>query len=114
MTVKTELQHMSEFLISEGEGTISREKGTLKSGEVLVDGTVVALSAGKLVASHGASGEDVVGIALGSHDATGGDVANVPYIARMAEVDSTLVHPAQASGATVAWAALAALFIIKR
>lgn len=114
MTVKTELQHMGEFLVSEGEGTISREKATLAAGNVLKDGMVVALSSGKLVPSHGASGEDVVGISYGNYDATAADLPDVPYIARLAEVDQSLVVAAEASGAVVAWAALKALFIIPR
>lgn len=113
MTVKTEAQHMGEFLISEGEGTISRESGTLKSGEVVVDGEVLILVAGKLQAGTGASGEDVVGLSYGAHDATGGDL-KVPYIARMAEVDTSLVHAKAVSGATIDWAQLNALFIIGR
>lgn len=116
MSVKTETQHMGEFLVSEGEGTISREKATLKSGEKVIDGCVVALSTGKLVAATGASGEKVVGIILGAHDAsatgTNADIKNVPYVARLAEVDSSLVTP-KASG-TVDWAQLNALFIIAR
>lgn len=114
MTVKTEAQHMGEFLVSEGEGTISRESGTLKSGEVVGDGTVLADDGtGKLVAATGASGEDVKGIVLGARDATAGDLA-VPYIARLAEVKEELVHASEASGSTIDWAALNALFIIAR
>jgi hypothetical protein len=114
--VFTEAQHMGEFLVSEGEGTISREKGTLLSGEKVIDGCVAILSAGKLKAGSGASGEHVVGIFLGAHDASAtganADIVGVPYIARMAEADSSLVTP-KASG-TVDWAQLNALFIIGR
>jgi hypothetical protein len=114
MTVKTEKQHTGEFLISEGEGTISREKGTLLSGQNLKDGTVLQLTTGKLKGSEGASGEVIVGIIYGDHDATAGDLANVPYIARLAEVDATLVYAAEVSGATVNETELNALNIYLR
>ncbi len=114
MTTKTETQHAGEFLVSEGNGSISREVGTLLSGEVVIDGQVAILAAGKLKAGTGASGEDVVGIFYGAQDATGGDKANVPYIARLAEVDETLVTAKDITGATVDWDALNALFIFAR
>lgn len=115
MTVLTEVQHMGEFLVSEGPGTISRESGILLSGQVVKDGQVVTINgAGKLVAGTGASGEDVVGIVLGNHDATGADKKQVPYIARLAEVDLTLVYAEEVSDAVVDWAALALLNIIPR
>lgn len=94
MVVKTESQHKGEFLVSEGPGSISRESATLLSGEVVTDGAVVAVDgSGKLVASTGnAAGETIVGVVLGDHDASAGDVKNVPYIARLAEVKRGKVH----------------------
>lgn len=93
MSVKTEGQHKGEFLVSEGPGAISREVGTLLSGEVVTDGAVLFLSAGKLVASVGnAAGEAQVGFAYGDYDATGADLPGVVYIARLAEVKRDLVH----------------------
>jgi hypothetical protein len=112
MTVKTELQHMGEFLVGEMDGTISREKGTLASGQIVTDGTVLQLVSGKLHAATGANGEVVKGIAYGSHDASAGDIT-IPYIARLAEVDQSLVI-AEGSGSTVDWTQLEALFIIPR
>jgi hypothetical protein len=112
MTVKTERQHTGEFLVSEGPGTISRESATLKSGENVIDGCVLAMSTGKLVASTGASGEDIVGIAYGACDASLADKKGCVYIARLAEVKTALVTP-KAAG-TVDWDALAALNIIGR
>lgn len=98
MTVLTERQHTGEFLVSEGNGSISRESGTLTSGEVVVDGQVLALVANKLVAAEGTydsdtgvTDEDIVGIAYGDHDATGADLEGVVYIARLAEVKEELV-----------------------
>lgn len=114
MTVKTEVQHTGEFLISEGPGTISRESGTLKSGEVVKDGTVLADDGtGKLVASEGASGEDIVGISYGAYDASAAAMP-IAYIARLAEVDTDLVTAKDVSGAVVDWDALKALNIIGR
>lgn len=114
MTVKTEGQHAGEFLVSEGPGSISREEGTLKSGEVVIDGQVLALNAGKLVASDGGSGEDIVGIVIGAHDASDADKKHVPYIARLAEVKEDLVTAADTSGSVVDWDALNALNIYAR
>lgn len=93
MTVKTEGQHKGEFLVSEANGTLSRETGTVLSGEVLVDGSVVYTSGGKLKASVGNAGsETIVGISYGDYDATGGDVTGAVYIARYAEVKADLVY----------------------
>lgn len=115
MTVLTEGQHTGEFLLSEAPGTLSREVGTLLSGEVVADGQVLALAAGKLVAADGIStGEVIVGVAFGAHDATGADKANVPYIARLAEVKTALVTAKDVTGAEVNWDALAALNIVGR
>jgi hypothetical protein len=41
--VKTEGQHRGEFLVSEGNGHISREAAPVTSGQNLVDGRVVKL-----------------------------------------------------------------------
>jgi hypothetical protein len=114
MTVLTEQQHAGEFLVSEGNGSISRESGTLLSGQVVIDGEVAILAAGKLKAGTGASGEDVVGIFYGAHDATGADKPSVPYIARLAEVKEDLVTAEDGTGNTVDWDALNALFIFAR
>lgn len=115
MVVKTEGQHAGEFIVSEANGTLSREVGTLLANEVLIDGQVLALAAGKLKASDGVtSGEVVVGVVIGAHDATGADKANVPYIARLAELKSALVTAEDVSGAVVDEDALNALNIVLR
>jgi len=117
--VKTEGQHKGEFLISEAPGSLSREVGTLKSGEKVKDGSVLQLSAGKLLASKGvAASETIVGVAYGDYDATGGDVKGVVYIARLAEVKGALLYisatdPAAAHD-TDTLAELATNFIIAR
>lgn len=94
-TVKTESQHPGEFIVSEANGTRSREVGTLTSGEVLVDGQAVDISGGKLVAAVA----NAVGIVIGAHDATGADKKNVPYVARDAEVKDVLVTYTDGSSA---------------
>jgi hypothetical protein len=120
--VKTEGQHAGEFLVSEGNGSISREVGTLKSGEKLADGTVLELVGGKLEAAEGtvntagASDEVIVGVLFGAHDASStgpkgaGDMAGVPYIARYAEVNPALLS----LSSTAVKNALKALGIISR
>jgi hypothetical protein len=123
MTVLTEGQHKGEFLVSEAPGTLSRESGTVASGQVLVDGQVVKLSSGKLIAATGANSggvgsETLEGIVLGNVDASGGDVKLVPYIARLAEVkDAALTKysgSADANKTTAINALLKAMFIIRR
>lgn len=95
--VKTEGQHKGEFLVSEANGTLSRETGTLTAGQITVDGRLLKWSSGKLVVaagtlnSAGTSDEDLAGIAVGATDASvagpGGSVdTTIVYIARMAEV----------------------------
>lgn len=92
MTSKTEGQHKGEFLLSEAPGTLSREVGTLLSGETVSDGRVVAKDGnGKVypangtVDSNGDSDEDIVGISYGDYDASTAEVEMV-YVARLAEV----------------------------
>lgn len=99
MTVLTEGRHAAEFLISEANGTLSRETGTLASGQDLAAGTVLQLNgAGKLVAlsgdldSHGVLEGTPVGILYANVDASGGDVAGAVYIARDAEVLGTSLN----------------------
>lgn len=99
MVALTESQHKGEFLVSEGPGSISREVGILTSGEVIVDGNVLAIVANKLVKAEGSynsdtqvSDETIAGIAYGDYDATGADLKGCVYIARLAEVKDALVH----------------------
>lgn len=91
----TEGNHPEEFLFSEGNGNISREKGTVSGGQgVLKAGQVLQITGGELVAITGTvnTAGDIVTPAAGvlsyDVDTTGGDVLNVPYIARDAEVVS--------------------------
>lgn len=121
MTAKTETQHPGAFIAAELDCNLSRQTGTLASGQVLIDGTVVMTNgSGKLVAADGSgtSGEldgTVVGILIGAWDATAGDIALVPYIHNNAAYKSALVTmPNQATEDTTITTALAALFITPR
>jgi hypothetical protein len=97
MTVLTEGQHTGEFLVSEANGTLSREVGVLLSGQDVKDGRVLKDNGtGKLVEAtgsfdtEGVSDEDIVGIAYGDAKADGAD-APVVYVARLAEVKAANV-----------------------
>jgi len=84
MTTLTEGRHTAEFILSEANGSRSRENGTVKSGETLVAGEVLKLDGSDLV-SRGASGT-VVGVIIDNVDATDGAV-DAAYLARDAEVN---------------------------
>lgn len=96
MTVFTEGRHAAEFILSEANGQLSRENGTLVSGQNLAAGTVVMDNgSGKLTAYTGSEvTEDGSildgGILINDSDATDGDLA-VAYIARDAEVNANLL-----------------------
>ncbi|HEX9647064.1 MAG TPA: head decoration protein [Alphaproteobacteria bacterium] len=109
MATKTEGKHAAEFLVSEANGTLSRETATVKSGQNLVagevvekdvDGKLIAFSAG--VDSDGAVLVEAVGIMWDNVDASAtGANADVPgqvYIARLAEVnDGEITYPTETS-----------------
>lgn len=109
MTALNEARHNFEFLISEGDGHISRESlpagGTLKSGEV------VKIDTGTLVSYDGTG--TVVGIA--GNAAADGDL--VAYVARLAEVNGNMLTSTEATDGLLdagALAGLATLHIIVR
>ncbi len=125
--VKTEGRHKEEFLISEANGSLSREAATLASGQKVSDGTVMIFSGGKLVISaghlnsSGASDETFAGIISGNWDASAtganADIPGVPYIARYAEYNGNRVtYYSGSTGATITAikAALAKLGLIAR
>ena len=99
MNVKTESVYTGEFLVSEGNNTISREQVPLAANLTMEPGTVVgketATGAFKPLAPDAADGTEVAaGILYAGKvtDASGGDGV---IIARLAEVvDSLLVWPA--------------------
>lgn len=86
--VKTDtVQRTGEFLVSEAPGTLSREVIDLvQSADPYVDGTPIN-STGAVYDGTGT----FAGILYGNYDASEGAVEAV-YIARLAEVDDTLIH----------------------
>lgn len=86
----TEARRTGEFLISEGNGTFSREAVTVLSGEVLASGTVVGkvTASGKYAAYDNTASDGTqtaAGVLYEAVDATGADKPGV-IIAREAEV----------------------------
>lgn len=129
--VKTEGQHTGEYLLSEANGQLSREVGTVTSGSDALDGRVMKLVASKLVPaagtldSSGNSTEVIVGIMYGRTNASnthpdGAADRKGVYISRMAEVKASNVtlHAVSGGGAVAATAgvkaALAKLNIVLR
>lgn len=105
MTTKTEGQHTGEFLVSEANGTRSREAGTLVTrSDLYEDGTLLMASGNNLVAlaadtdtEGGVDPDKVVGILYGNYDASAGNV-KCAYIARDAEVkDALLTYPQEST-----------------
>jgi hypothetical protein len=90
MSTLTEARHTAEFILSEANGSRSREAGTLASGQDLEAGTVVMFSGANLVEYAVATANSVAGILLAATDASAGAVA-VTYIARDAEVNLNLL-----------------------
>lgn len=92
---ETETKHSAEFICSEGNGTISRESGTLASGETVEDGQMLKLDTGKLYAaegtfdSNGDSDETLVGFVIGNWDVSAD--TPVPYVARLAVLKESAV-----------------------
>lgn len=92
----TEGKHDGEFIISEANGTRSRETITVASGQNLVDGQAIQLSSSKAVAKDatvntaGTFVTALEGFIIGNWDAsatgTNADIPGVPYIRRDAEV----------------------------
>jgi hypothetical protein len=92
MTALTEGRHAAEFLMSEGDGKISREQGVVASGRHLTPGTVIMLNgSSKIVAYDAATASDAIGVLLNDVDATSADVSFATYIARNAEVNGNLL-----------------------
>jgi hypothetical protein len=117
----TEGRHAGEFLVSEGNGRISREIITVLSGQILSAGTVLGKVAAsgkyKILAPAADDGSEVAAAILyGAVDASGGDAEGVAVL-RLAEVNAAeLVWPDGIEPAEKATALgeLAALHIIAR
>jgi hypothetical protein len=90
MAPKIEGQHTGEFLVSEANGTLSREVGTLATRpERYLDGTLLKVDDGNLTAIT-SDADTIVGVLYGNYDASAGPVEAV-YIARLAEVKRELI-----------------------
>lgn len=104
MATQTMGARAEEFILSEANGSRSREDGTVASGRSLTAGTLVQDNgSGKLVASDGNLNTDgtvttaVKGILLADVDATSADTAGA-YLARDAEVkDAFLTYPTEST-----------------
>lgn len=97
MTVKTEGFHAGHFIISEANGHRSREVITVKQGEVLDAGAVIALqtSTGKYIEyQNDETSLAAKAILFDNVDATDGDVEAV-----------ALVRDCEVNGAELQWAA---------
>lgn len=91
-TVFTEDPHAGEFILSEANGTLSREAVTVASGETLkaghVLGQVTASGEYKEYNPGNADGsETAVAVCYSRVDASGGAVTGHPIVARNAEVN---------------------------
>lgn len=89
-TFGTEGTHAGEFIVSEANGSRSRETATVTSGENLVAGAVVATVGGKLVEfdDNGAGGAEIAtGVLFDAVDASLADVVGAVVIVRDAEVN---------------------------
>lgn len=96
MTIKTEGQHAGHFIISEANGHRSREVITVKSGEVLNAGAVIALqsSTGKYIEYQNDETDLAAkAILFDNVDASDGDVEAV-----------ALVRDCEVKGANLQWA----------
>lgn len=96
MTVKTEGQHAGHFIISEANGHRSRETITVKQGEVLSAGAVIALqtSTGKYIEYQNDETDLAAkAILFDNVDATDGDVEAV-----------AIVRDAEVNGSDLQWA----------
>lgn len=122
MPTTTEPLARGEYVLTEGNGEISRAVATLITGQNLVAGTVLGVitASGKLTrCAHAAAdgSQNAAGILFGDTNATAADVTGVVYTARLSEVRSAqILFSAGASGGNILTqtAALLALNIVLR
>lgn len=106
MTALTQSAPACRFILSEANGSRSRQNGVLVTGQNLAAGTVVMDNgSGKLTAYLGGDesggAQTPIGILLYAVDATSADV-NCSYLARSAEVNLLLLtYPAGKSANTI-------------
>jgi hypothetical protein len=120
MPVLNEGRYAGEFLVSEGNGKISRETITVLSGQTLQAAAVLGKTASgkyKVLDPAAVDGSEVAaGILYDAVDASAADAEGVAIV-RLAEVNAAeLVWPAGITGGeqTTALGELAALNIIAR
>lgn len=117
----SEGKHTGEFIISQANGSRSRDAGVVKSGQTLVAGELVGIetATGKYVKYNPANtivgSKTIVGISYDDVDATGGDTRAV-FVVRDAEVrrSDLTYNEAVAGTVTAEVAGLKALGIIVR
>lgn len=104
MTTFTESLHAGSHIAWEADTQISRETGTVASGQTLKAGQVVMLSGGNLTAHTGVLNtdgtlvNDVEGIMFDAVDASGGAVSGAVYSKRLTVVkDDDLTYPAEST-----------------
>jgi len=100
ITMSTVYPDAGTFIINMADGTISKDSTTLEVGHFLEDGTVLKFNAEEELAPLDADDFDteglldtviLAGILLGEADSTSEALADVNYIARLAEVDLDLL-----------------------
>lgn len=117
----TEARRTGEFILSEANGTLSRDTVTIVSGQTLAAGQVVGkvTASGKYAAFDNDTNtgvETAAGILYEAVDASGGDKTGV-IISRFAEVNGNLLTwgaDNDAGDITAGTAELAALYIFVR
>ncbi|AZO54900.1 head decoration protein [Mesorhizobium sp. M8A.F.Ca.ET.057.01.1.1] len=102
--VAHEGRHAAEFILSEGNGHISRDLG--KAGATLAPGAVVKLSGNKLVSYDGTG--TVAGIMM--YDCV--DDAIVTFIVRKAEVNGKLLTSTEQTSGEIDAGAIAGLLAL--
>jgi hypothetical protein len=110
----TEGKHKAECLISEANGSRSRDKATLLDGQVIVDGQIVTLSGGKYQAAVGTETASTLAVALGNYKDVNAD-QDIVVLKRDCEVrESVLTVTGNSGNRTTAIASLLTLGIVAR
>ncbi len=102
---QNEGKHAGEFIVSDYDPNYAVETGTLSSGQKAVDGQLLQITGGELVAKNatlntaGAFTTPIEGIVIGNWDAsatgTNADIPDVPYIKRgpLVVKDAAITYP---------------------
>jgi hypothetical protein len=89
MAIQTEGFHDAEFLLSEGNNTISREQVNITAGDAIEPGTAIAFDeqTGQYSAASSYMASNIAGILYGAVEASTAQRSGV-IIARLAEVSA--------------------------